>query len=754
MTFNLADLFESVADVVPEREAVVSGAVRLSYAALDERATRLANHLRAHGIGAGDHVGLYLYNGHEFIEAVLATFKIRAVPININYRYVEGELRYLCSNADLKALLHQPELAARAATVAAELPSLRHRLASGGEYEAALSASSPARDFPRRSGDDRYIIYTGGTTGMPRGVMWRHEDVFFAGLQGGNPGGPPLGDPAELPPLAKSGDKALTFLPAAPFIHGAAQWAALIGLYGGGKVVVKPGSSFDAAEVARLIGQEQVSTITLVGDAMARPLADALRATPEVDTASLIVIASAGAILSRSVQEELQRLLPNVLILNNFGASETGHQGNAGGEAGARPKFYMDDTTAVLDEALAPIAAGSGAIGKLARRGRIPLGYYNDPAKTAATFVVVDGRRWVVPGDLATVEADGAITVLGRGAVCINSGGEKIFPEEVEEALKAHPSVEDAVVVGVPDERWGERVAALVRARDGACPTLAQLDAHCRALVAGYKVPRELYVVTELQRHPSGKPDYRWAKSEALAQRAAEPKVTVERSDDAGLSAWDLGQQSPGPAWAAGRRLARAVRSLIDRCVTSDATDDAHAADVVAIAERLEAEAARLAALPSKSTRAGFLDGTYAKQQALFMDRGPLIGHSNPVAPPLALAAEAGGAVGRVTFGAAFEGAPGFVHGGIVAAAFDQVFGYLGVLRGVPALTGSLTVNYRKPTPLGVELRFEATAVRTDGRKSFVSGRCLAGDELTADAEALFVSIPTEWFSALMQARH
>jgi acyl-CoA synthetase (AMP-forming)/AMP-acid ligase II len=308
-------------------------------------------------------------------------------------------------------------------------------------------------------------------------VMWQQEDVFFAGLQGGNPGGAPLESPGQLAALALENTEPITMLPAAPFIHGAAQWAALIGLFGGGKVVLVPGKSFNAKLACKLIAAEKVNTMTFVGDAMARPLVEALRAANgDVDMSSLMVIASAGAILSDSVKEDL---------------------------------------AAVLGEDMKPLEPGCGTIGRLARSGRLPIGYYKDPEKTAATFLEIDGRRWVVPGDLATIEADGKITVFGRGAVCINSGGEKIFPEEVEAALKAHPSVMDAVVVGVPDERWGQRVAAIIQARPGMVVTLNLLDAHCRTKIAGYKVPRQLRVVDEIQRHPSGKPDYRWASATA-----------------------------------------------------------------------------------------------------------------------------------------------------------------------------------------------------------------------------------------------
>jgi acyl-CoA synthetase (AMP-forming)/AMP-acid ligase II len=394
---------------------------------------------------------------------------------------------------------------------APELPVM----AVGPVWEAAIESARPRRDYGARSGDDRYIIYTGGTTGMPKGVMWRQEDLFFAGLQGGRPGGDPVTEPSEVVAHASDPDNAMNLLPAAPFIHGAAQLGGWISIFTGGKVVLQPGRSFDARRVCELIGEENVTTITLVGDAMARPLAEAL-AEKTYDCASLVAIASAGAILSPAVRDRLQELLPETLILNNFGSTETGHQGSAfpGSETGAdgRPSFAMDKLSLVLDDDLRPIEPGSGKLGRLARSGRVPLGYYKDEAKTKERFVTLDGVRYVLPGDMATVEADGRITVYGRGSNCINTGGEKVFPEEVEEALKAHPDVFDALVVGVADDKWMQRVAAVVQPRAGATPTLAELQAHCRDRIAGYKVPRQLALVSEVARYPSGKPDYAWAR--------------------------------------------------------------------------------------------------------------------------------------------------------------------------------------------------------------------------------------------------
>jgi acyl-CoA synthetase (AMP-forming)/AMP-acid ligase II len=531
MEFNLADLFECVADAVPDRPALVCGDRRLTFAQLDERANRAAHVLLDAGVKQGDHIGLYLYNGTEYVEASLAAYKIRAVPVNINFRYVEEELRYLFNDADLAGVVYHREFAPRLAAVVPSTPMLRAFVqvddASGAsasgleavDYEAALQAAAGMRDFGARSGHDLYLIYTGGTTGMPKGVMWRQEDVFFGGLQGGNVGGAPIERPEQIAEVVTS-RVGPTMIPVAPLMHGNGFWAAMIGLLGGGKVVLSP--KFDAHRVWSLLEQEQINVMSIVGDAMARPLAEAL-GERTYDTSSLMVISSGGAIFSEAVKQQLRAHMPNVLLIDAYGVSETGHQGmGIATEGSSGPRFTVDANTAVIDDDMRPIAPGSGAVGRLARRGRMPLGYYKDETKTAATFMTDrDGVRWVIPGDMATVEADGTVTLLGRGSICINSGGEKIYPEEVEAALKAHPGVFDAVVVGVPDERWGERVAAVVQPRDGHALTLDEIDRHCRTHVSGYKVPRELHIVAEVVRSPSGKADYRWAKATAMGQQPA-----------------------------------------------------------------------------------------------------------------------------------------------------------------------------------------------------------------------------------------
>jgi acyl-CoA synthetase (AMP-forming)/AMP-acid ligase II len=356
--------------------------------------------------------------------------------------------------------------------------------------------------------------------------MWRHEDVFFAGLQGGNPGGVPISRPEELAELARAKNPAMVTMPVAPFIHGAAQWAALIGMFGGGKVVVQPGRSMSPALIWELVSRERVNLMTIVGDAMARPLASELEANPgRYDTSSLIVISSAGAVFSEAVKAELKKHLPNVFFIDAFGSTESGHTGSMtatrSASSSGHPRFQMTDNVTVLDDARSPVRPGSGVVGMLARKGRLPVGYYKDPKKTAETFIEIGGDRWVIPGDMATIDADGMITVFGRGAVCINSGGEKIFPEEVEEVLKAHPEVEDAIVVGVPDDRWGQRVAAVVQPRASCNPAVSSVEAHCRKHIAGYKVPKEFHFVGKVQRQPSGKPDYKWARELAVAAAPA-----------------------------------------------------------------------------------------------------------------------------------------------------------------------------------------------------------------------------------------
>jgi 3-oxocholest-4-en-26-oate---CoA ligase len=537
-SFNLSELFEHVVDAVGERPALATPARRLTYAELDERANRLAHHLAAQGIGAGDHVGLQLLNGTEYVEGMLAAFKLRAVPVNINHRYVERELLHLFTDADLVALIVHGAFTERVANLVDQVPTLRHLMVVDDgtdvsdqlravDYETALAAASPERGFTDRTGDDLYIAYTGGTTGMPKGVMWRHEDLFFAALGGGDPllDKGHITDPAQLPDRIP--DFPITQLCTPPLMHVSAHWGAFNTFFGGGKVVLLGPGRLNGTEVWQTVQAEGVNVLTVVGDAMARPVLDVLAAdaadASAYDTSMLFAFASGGAILSDATKAQISHLLPNVIVIDTLGSSETGIAGQRSPsgdadhkESGAR--FSVDDRTTVLDDDLRPVTPGSGVIGRLARRGHVPLGYYKDETKTAAAFVVVDGERWVLPGDNATVSEDGIVILLGRGSSSINTGGEKVFPEEVEGVLTGHPAVFDVLVVGVPDERWGETVAAVVALRDDHTLTLDELTDYARDSLAGYKLPRRLIVVDEVPRATNGKPDY--ARARALTLEA------------------------------------------------------------------------------------------------------------------------------------------------------------------------------------------------------------------------------------------
>jgi acyl-CoA synthetase (AMP-forming)/AMP-acid ligase II len=532
--YNLADLFESVVDIVPGREALVyidhpgTGAERrLTYAQLDAAANRVAHHLIDSGIRPGEHLGLHLYNGVEYLQTVLGCLKARIVPVNVNYRYVEEELVYLYRDADLVALVFDAEFTDRVAAALPHAPALRHVVRVGSpapgaasldaeEFTDAAAAASPERGFPPRSADDQFIIYTGGTTGMPKGVMWRQEDLFFSGLGGGAPTGEPVKRPQELAERVAAGGEGITFFPTPPLMHGTSTLTAFIGFNFGQRIVIH--RKFVPEEVLRTIEREKVTSVSLVGDAMLRPLIDALNGPMKgTDCSSMFSVSSSGAIMSDTVREQFQALVPNVMLLNNFGSSESGFNGTATADSGPARGFRVrvNSRTQVVDPVTyEPVAVGEP--GRIAQRGHVPLGYYNDPKKTAETFFQKGDERWVLLGDMATVDEEGIVTVLGRGSQCINTGGEKVYPEEVEQALKSHPDVYDALVAGVPDETWGTHVAAVVQLREGAGhPSLEDIQSHCRTHLAGYKIPRQLVITDTIQRSPSGKADYRWARTVA-----------------------------------------------------------------------------------------------------------------------------------------------------------------------------------------------------------------------------------------------
>jgi acyl-CoA synthetase (AMP-forming)/AMP-acid ligase II len=539
MPRHIADLVEHAVDLVPDRVAVICDGRQVTYAELEERSNRLAHHLAGHGVGPGDHVGVHGRNSIETLEAMLAAYKLRAAAVNVNYRYVENELRYLFENAELKALVQDRRYAERVARVLPDLPNRPHVVVvddgseaeapagHGVDYEEALAGASPERDFAERSGDDVYILYTGGTTGPPKGVLWRHEDVWRA-LGGGIDfmSGEPVADEWVQSQAGK--DFAVVRLCVAPLVHGAAQWAALAALFGCGTVVLVP--QFDADEVWRAIERHRVHVVTVVGDAMARPMIEAFQAG-SYDASSVFAISSHAALFSPSVKEQFVAALPNVMLTDAIGSSESGFTGiqmiAKEGEQTSGPRVNPGRDVIVIDDDGRAVPARSGQVGRIARGGHVPLGYYKDPEKTAALFVEVDGARYVVPGDFARMELDGTISLLGRGNTCVNTGGEKVFPEEVEGALKAHPDVFDALVIGVPDERLGQRVAALVQPRDGAILDLAALETHVRGLVAGYKVPRTVWLVDEVGRLPTAKPDYAWAHRYAEEHAPAQGKAAV-----------------------------------------------------------------------------------------------------------------------------------------------------------------------------------------------------------------------------------
>jgi fatty-acyl-CoA synthase len=549
MEFNLADMFEAVAAWVPNREAIVWGDVRLTYGQVEARANRLAHGLQGLGIGRDDHVGVFMYSRPEYLETMIAAYKIRAVPINVNYRYVAEELAYLFDNANLRVLVLEATFAPVVASIREGLPHLEHvvvvddgsdagtALTDGIAYEELLASNADDADFEARSADDRYIAYTGGTTGMPKGVVWRQEDIFFATMTFGatveRPEDVGTNVLAKVPPrlanLSVMGAEVPDIYVAyalGPLMHVSGHWSAWGNLLSGSTTVLHPDRQMDAATVLKIIEAERVTMLTIVGDSMGRPLVEMIEGQPgRFDTTSVLSIGSGGSIMSGDVKDRLMAGFPNVVTLvEAIGSSESPSQAVSitlrdQGPA-ATLRFGPEERTTVFDDDLRPVEPGSGAVGRLATKGRVPIEYYNDPEKSARTFVTVDGERWALPGDMALVELDGTIRLLGRGTMCINTGGEKVYPEEVEAVLKAHPGIVDAIVIGVPDPRFGERVAAVVQPVETAL-TLEDVQLHCRVHLAGHKVPRQLYLAPVVERFPSGKPDYKWAKALAESRDAS-----------------------------------------------------------------------------------------------------------------------------------------------------------------------------------------------------------------------------------------
>ena len=533
MPLNLATAWEAAAEVVPDADAVVCHPVSRTWREFEDRAARLAAVLGEFGIGVGDNVGLYLYNGNPYSEVTFGAFKARVAPCNVNYRYLAGELRHLLEDADAKAVFFSPELADRVDEARADLPLLRAAIQVGepGEpvpdwaldYEALIADHDPAPPI-ERSPDDLWILYTGGTTGKPKGVMWPHGSLI------GTMAGPyralrlPLPETVDLVKANVAAiydsNRVTRQLAASPLMHGTASIVALSTFTQGGAVITMPERSFDADALWRCVERDRATVLTIVGDAFGRPMAEALdraadRGEP-YDLSSVFMVMSSGVIWSQPAKEALL-VHKNMKLVDSLGSSEGTGTGmrisdRKGGSATAR--FTLGENAAVFDEDGQPVAPGSGKQGLVAVGGPIPVGYYKDPEKTAATFRTIGGRRWSVPGDWATVEADGTITLLGRGSACINSAGEKIYPEEVEEAVKAHPAVADCLVVGVPDPKWGEAVTAVVQMAGVASDEEVIADARTR--LAAYKLPKSLIRSDAIHRGANGKPDYKWAKQFAL----------------------------------------------------------------------------------------------------------------------------------------------------------------------------------------------------------------------------------------------
>ncbi|WP_417612323.1 acyl-CoA synthetase [Parasphingorhabdus sp.] len=539
MTWQMADIWENITAAIPEKPAIVDGDKRYSWADYENRAARVAQVLTDHGLKRGAKISIYSYNSAEYLETQFGAFKARICPVNVNYRYLEAELTHVINNSDSEALVYQAQFAPRVAAIRDQLDQIKlfleiddgsgEHLDGAVSYEEALQAAQPMPVI-ERSDDDLYMLYTGGTTGMPKGVMYDHKTFASRLLAKGfemRMMEPPT-DASGFGPLARQLhelDASSRAIPACPLMHGTGMWiGAMIPHSLGGCVVLFNNSHFDPAALWQLAEDEKVTDITIVGDVFAKPmlaaLDDAKAAGQVYDLSSLMLMGSSGVMWSTEVKRGLLSHLPQMAIVDSMGSTE-GSMGTAittieNVDNDQTAKFELNPTTQVLTEDGKPVAPGSGEMGLICNGGMVPLGYYKDEAKSAATFKTFDGVRYSIPGDFATVEADGSITLLGRGSACINSGGEKIFPEEVEEALKTDESVYDCLVVGLPDDRFGQKVTAVLSMVDGARFDEAALAEHVRTKLAAYKAPRVFILVDEVPRAANGKADYKAAKDIAL----------------------------------------------------------------------------------------------------------------------------------------------------------------------------------------------------------------------------------------------
>jgi len=550
MEASFPEIHEAISRAIPDREVIVWRDRRFTYGQLAERSRRLAGYLVERGLtvhaersqlqgheSGQDHLAIYLYNGNEYIEGMLGAFKARVAPLNVNYRYVEEELLYLFRNSGARALLYHSAFAPQVAAVREQLPDLdvliqvadesgNGLLPGAVDYEAALTASSPQPPAVTPSPDDLYILYTGGTTGMPKGVLWRSADIFIAAMGGRQLDGREFGSVDEIVEVVKRSGRIRALL-GPPLMHGAAQWVGFMMMTLGGTVVMPDVvEKLDPHDFLSVIEREKIVSFSMVGDAFARPLLDQMD-RHDYDLSSVMVIGSGGAPLSTVNKQKLIDYMPQVTIMDGIGSSETGAQAGNSSTKGSgvstgdfKPGPGACIVSAELDRVLEPPADSGedasevGELGWFAQEGRVPLGYLGDPDKTAKTFPVISGTRYSVPGDRARYRADGIMDVLGRDSVTINSGGEKIFAEEVENALKQHPDVYDTVVAGRASERWGQEVVAIVQLREGASTGTDELLAEAGKHLARYKLPKEFVFRDRIQRSPSGKADYRWAKQQ------------------------------------------------------------------------------------------------------------------------------------------------------------------------------------------------------------------------------------------------
>jgi len=532
--WNFADVYEAIATRVPDHPCQIQGDRVITWAEFDARTNALAHDFIAAGLGRQSKVAAYLYNGPEYLETYIAAFKGAFAPVNTNYRYGPEEVAYLFDNADAEAVVFHASFSSLIDGIRGRLGKVKrwYAVAEPGhpvpswavDYDAVVGrvGAGPVRTAWGRSPDDLLLLYTGGTTGMPKGVMWRQDDLFNVLGSGGNAvlGIPPVASIDELVARLDPATPGLVLLSACPLMHGTGQFSSLLAMNVGGSVVTLPSRSFDVDELLSTVASRRVQTLIIVGQAFAGPILENLESNPgRHDLSSLLMISSSGVMWSQENKQGLLRHIPQVILFDSFGSSEAVGMGGSVSMAGAAvetAKFQLGPTCAVFTEEGRRVVPGSGERGLVAVGGFIPVGYYGDEAKTKQTFRTFEDQRWSVPGDWAEVLADGTLVLLGRGSVCINTGGEKVFPEEVEEVLKRHVSVRDAVAVGIPDDRFGETICAVVEATPGVTPTLDELNIHVKSALAPYKAPRHLVVIDTIGRAPNGKVDYKRLRGVAL----------------------------------------------------------------------------------------------------------------------------------------------------------------------------------------------------------------------------------------------